>query len=106
MVRDARDSGRSLCHHILFARSRMSHVCRYNLTNEIFLFTETSKAIVLSGYLGPGGLHDDAKYFDCVGGAAGYIDRTVLTEAHLHYSASVYKSGPYDPEGILGTVQI
>lgn len=57
-----------------------------------------------TGYLGPGGLHDDAKYFDCVGGAAGYIDRMILTEAHLHYSATVYNSGPYDPEGILGTL--
>ncbi|XP_043514120.1 heparan-alpha-glucosaminide N-acetyltransferase-like isoform X1 [Frieseomelitta varia] len=57
-----------------------------------------------TGYLGPGGLHDDAKHFDCVGGAAGYVDRMVLTEAHLYYSASVYKSGPYDPEGILGTL--
>ncbi|XP_033358368.1 heparan-alpha-glucosaminide N-acetyltransferase-like [Bombus vosnesenskii] len=57
-----------------------------------------------TGYLGPGGLHDDAKYFDCVGGAAGYIDRVILKEAHLHHSATVYKSGPYDPEGILGTL--
>ncbi|KAG9428025.1 heparan-alpha-glucosaminide N-acetyltransferase isoform X1 [Apis mellifera carnica] len=55
-----------------------------------------------TGYLGPGGLHDDAKYFDCVGGAAGYIDRMILKESHLHHSATVYKSGPYDPEGILG----
>lgn len=57
-----------------------------------------------TGYLGPGGLHDDAKYFDCVGGAAGYIDRMILKESHLHHSATVYKSGPYDPEGILGTL--
>ncbi|CAK9831846.1 Heparan-alpha-glucosaminide N-acetyltransferase [Anthophora retusa] len=57
-----------------------------------------------TGYLGPGGLHDDAKYFDCVGGAAGYIDRVILKENHLHHSATVYKSGPFDPEGILGTL--
>ncbi|XP_076754106.1 heparan-alpha-glucosaminide N-acetyltransferase [Xylocopa sonorina] len=57
-----------------------------------------------TGYLGPGGLHDDAQYFDCVGGAAGYIDRMILKEAHLHHSATVYESGPYDPEGILGTL--
>ncbi|XP_034183088.2 heparan-alpha-glucosaminide N-acetyltransferase [Osmia lignaria lignaria] len=55
-----------------------------------------------TGYLGPGGLHDDAKYFDCVGGAAGYIDRLVLKEQHLHHSMTVYQSGPFDPEGILG----
>lgn len=28
----------------------------------------------------------------------------ILKEAHLHHSATVYKSGPYDPEGILGTL--
>lgn len=26
----------------------------------------------------------------------------ILKESHLHHSATVYKSGPYDPEGILG----
>ncbi|XP_076162011.1 heparan-alpha-glucosaminide N-acetyltransferase isoform X2 [Ptiloglossa arizonensis] len=57
-----------------------------------------------TGYLGPGGLHDDGKYFDCVGGSAGYIDRTILKETHLHHSDTVYKSGPFDPEGILGTL--
>ncbi|KZC07019.1 Heparan-alpha-glucosaminide N-acetyltransferase, partial [Dufourea novaeangliae] len=57
-----------------------------------------------TGYLGPGGLHDDGKYFDCVGGAAGYIDRIVLKEPHLLRSRTVYKAGPYDPEGILGTL--
>ncbi|XP_026675555.1 heparan-alpha-glucosaminide N-acetyltransferase-like isoform X2 [Ceratina calcarata] len=57
-----------------------------------------------TGYLGPGGLHEDAQYFDCVGGAAGYIDRMILKEAHLHHSATVYDSGPFDPEGILGTL--
>lgn len=104
MVRDARDCGRSLRHNILLKRSRMSHVCTYDLMNDNCVFTKASKAIILSGYLGPGGLHDDAKYFDCVGGAAGYIDRVILKEAHLHHSATVYKSGPYDPEGILGTL--
>lgn len=61
------------------------------------------KGIIVSGYLGPGGLHDDGKHYDCAGGAAGYIDRTVLKEPHLHHSATVYNAGPYDPEGILGT---
>ncbi|XP_076240972.1 heparan-alpha-glucosaminide N-acetyltransferase [Calliopsis andreniformis] len=57
-----------------------------------------------TGYLGPGGLHDEGKHFGCVGGAAGYIDRLVLKEDHLLYLKTVYKSGPYDPEGILGTL--
>ncbi|XP_078050304.1 heparan-alpha-glucosaminide N-acetyltransferase [Augochlora pura] len=57
-----------------------------------------------TGYLGPGGLHDDGKHYDCVGGAAGYIDRVLLKEPHLHHSTTVYNAGPYDPEGILGTL--
>lgn len=104
MVCNAGDCGRSLCHHILLESSRMSHVCTYNSMNYIHLFTKILNQLFLlaSGYLGPGGLHDDAKYFDCVGGAAGYIDRIILKEPHLHHSATVYNSGPYDPEGILG----
>lgn len=58
-----------------------------------------------SGYLGPGGIHEDGKHFNCTGGATGYIDRTVLTVKHIYAIptiASVYESGPFDPEGILG----
>ncbi|XP_013788097.1 heparan-alpha-glucosaminide N-acetyltransferase-like [Limulus polyphemus] len=36
------------------------------------------------GYLGPGGLHNGGKYFNCTGGAAGYIDRVVLGESHMY----------------------
>ncbi|KAG7207828.1 hypothetical protein KM043_009429 [Ampulex compressa] len=57
------------------------------------------------GYLGPGGLHDDGMHRDCAGGSAGYIDRSWLKEAHLYQKSgvsSVYKSGPFDAEGILG----
>ncbi|XP_011685533.1 PREDICTED: heparan-alpha-glucosaminide N-acetyltransferase [Wasmannia auropunctata] len=58
-----------------------------------------------AGYLGPGGRHEDGAYFNCTGGAAGYIDRTVLTLNHIYQRPaikSVYGSGPFDPEGILG----
>lgn len=58
------------------------------------------------GYLGPGGLHLDGKYpSECVGGAAGYIDRWLLSTQHIYNwptARVVYQSGPYDPEGILG----
>lgn len=58
------------------------------------------------GYLGPGGLHLNGTYFNCTGGAAGYIDRTLLHDDHLYRSSTprvLYKSHqPYDPEGILG----
>nr|XP_021388306.1 heparan-alpha-glucosaminide N-acetyltransferase isoform X2 [Lonchura striata domestica] len=60
------------------------------------------------GYLGPGGIGDFGKYPNCTGGAAGYIDRLILGEKHMyqHPSSGVtYQSTmPYDPEGILGTI--
>lgn len=54
------------------------------------------------GYIGPGGLHDGGKYYNCTGGVAGYIDRTVFGE-HIYnhptckkvYETTVH----YDPEG-------
>ncbi|GAB6023846.1 hypothetical protein CHUAL_008587 [Chamberlinius hualienensis] len=61
-----------------------------------------------TGYLGPGGRNDGGKYFNCTGGAAGYIDRLILG-AHCYQnptSKSVYGGTvAYDPEGILGTLQ-
>ncbi|CAN7990476.1 unnamed protein product [Ixodes pacificus] len=58
------------------------------------------------GYLGPGGLHLNGSHFNCTGGAAGYIDRTLLGDSHIYHAATprlLYKSHqPYDPEGILG----
>lgn len=58
-----------------------------------------------TGYLGPGGRHEDGKYFNCTGGAAGYIDELILQPEHLYQKLSiisVYGSKPFDPEGILG----
>ncbi|XP_039308339.1 heparan-alpha-glucosaminide N-acetyltransferase isoform X2 [Solenopsis invicta] len=58
-----------------------------------------------TGYLGPGGRHEDGEYFNCTGGAAGYIDKIILTSNHIYQTPtikSVYGSGPFDPEGILG----
>ncbi|XP_077158887.1 heparan-alpha-glucosaminide N-acetyltransferase isoform X3 [Paroedura picta] len=60
------------------------------------------------GYLGAGGIGDHGKYPNCTGGAAGYIDRLLLGEKHIyqHPSASVLymTTVPFDPEGILGTI--
>lgn len=58
-----------------------------------------------SGYLGPGGIQDGKEFFDCVGGMTGYVDRLVLGVNHIYQyptSGEVFKSGPFDPEGILG----
>lgn len=59
------------------------------------------------GYLGPGGLDDGGSYFNCTGGAAGYIDRQVFGEHMYKHPACqrVYENNVYfDPEGILGTL--
>ena len=45
-------------------------------------------SIFSSGYLGPGGLHDRGKHFNCSGGAAGYIDRLVLGDKHIYGGAT------------------
>lgn len=36
------------------------------------------------GYLGPGGLEQDGRYFNCTGGAAGYIDRVIFGSSHIY----------------------
>ncbi|NXY85771.1 HGNAT acetyltransferase, partial [Alcedo cyanopectus] len=60
------------------------------------------------GYLGPGGIGDFGNYPNCTGGAAGYIDRLLLGEKHIYQHPSpsvIYQTMmPYDPEGILGTI--
>lgn len=62
-----------------------------------------------SGYLGPGGLHDNGKYFNCTGGATGYIDQVILGK-HLYQkgtSKEIYLgTQAFDPEGILGRYEV
>ncbi|XP_012939441.1 heparan-alpha-glucosaminide N-acetyltransferase [Aplysia californica] len=61
-----------------------------------------------SGYLGPGGLENGGRFFNCTGGAAGYLDRKIFGPAHIYRhptSTEIYKqSVGYDPEGLLGTL--
>ena len=59
------------------------------------------------GYFGPGGKEYDSKYFNCTGGAAGYIDNLIVGTNHLYKESTpmkIYKNGNFDPEGILGTL--
>lgn len=57
-------------------------------------------------YLGPGGIHDYQKHFNCTGGVVGLIDRSILGANHLYQRAkirTVYDSPfAFDPEGIFG----
>lgn len=61
-----------------------------------------------TGYLGPGGLYDDAAVLsNCTGGATGYIDKQVMTVNHIYSNPTpkeVYLTEPFDPEGILGSM--
>lgn len=58
------------------------------------------------GYLGPGGLAEHGKYFNCTGGAAGYIDAVLLTNKHTYGNPTckeIYRTNQhFDPEGLLG----
>ena len=59
------------------------------------------------GYLGPGGLHWNASFVNCTGGAHRWIDVYVLGESHLNTdptTVDVYKTEVnFDQEGLLGT---
>ncbi|XP_068236568.1 heparan-alpha-glucosaminide N-acetyltransferase [Palaemon carinicauda] len=63
-----------------------------------------------TGYLGPGGIDlmvDGEGLPDCIGGAAGEVDRFILTSAHLYQNPTakhVYHAGAFDPEGVLGSL--
>ncbi|KAJ9576242.1 hypothetical protein L9F63_006904, partial [Diploptera punctata] len=57
------------------------------------------------GYLGPGGIQDNGDFRRCVGGATGYVDRMILGVNHMYQNPTeneVYKSGAFEPEGIVG----
>jgi heparan-alpha-glucosaminide N-acetyltransferase len=47
-------------------------------------------------------------FYNCTGGAAGYIDRMIFGDSHIYQgvtSKEIYGSSvPYDPEGLLGTI--
>merc|ERR550532_1786068 len=61
-----------------------------------------------TGYLGPGGLHEGGKYFNCTGGATGYVDIAIFGKDHIYShptSAKIYQSTQsFDPEGVLGSL--
>ncbi|KAK8754056.1 hypothetical protein OTU49_009163 [Cherax quadricarinatus] len=63
-----------------------------------------------TGYLGPGGvalLQDNTSSPECVGGAAGEVDRWLLTSQHIYQNPTakeVYGSAAFDPEGVLGSL--
>ncbi|KRT86311.1 hypothetical protein AMK59_1496, partial [Oryctes borbonicus] len=60
---------------------------------------------IFSGYLGPGGYHENGEYFNCTGGITGYVDRKVLGKHTYQYAEirTIYQTPfAFDPEGLLG----
>eukprot|EP00095_Tigriopus_kingsejongensis_P004563 maker-scaffold462_size163801-snap-gene-0.38 protein:Tk04563 transcript:maker-scaffold462_size163801-snap-gene-0.38-mRNA-1 annotation:"heparan-alpha-glucosaminide n-acetyltransferase-like" len=59
-----------------------------------------------TGYLGPGGLHHQGQFFNCTGGATGFVDRVVFGPEHMYHHPTAQKiystTQPFDPEGLLG----
>lgn len=59
-----------------------------------------------TGYLGPGGMTENGIYANCTGGAAAWLDRTVLGQRHLYHDHDVMQvfktKQSHDPEGLLG----
>ncbi|KAL1516625.1 hypothetical protein ABEB36_000511 [Hypothenemus hampei] len=69
----------------------------------IIIFTVTAPGCP-KGYMGPGGLHKNRSYINCIGGATGYIDKLLLGH-HVYQNPTineVFESKPFEPEGILG----
>jgi len=57
------------------------------------------------GYLGPGGIGDKGEYWDCTGGAAGYIDQKFFGIYHIYQwptCRDTYITGYFEPEGLIG----
>lgn len=63
-----------------------------------------------TGYQGPGGvalLQNGTSSPRCIGGAAGEVDRWLLTSSHIYQNPtakSIYGSAAFDPEGVLGSL--
>jgi len=57
------------------------------------------------GYLGPGGIGDQGAFWNCTGGAAGYVDQQIFGINHIYQTPTcrdTYITGPYEPEGFMG----
>jgi len=60
-----------------------------------------------NGYLGPGGLADNASHPNCTGGAAMWVDVSVFGLHHIYQhptSTQIYHGTAHDPEGLLGVL--
>ncbi|CAG0896559.1 unnamed protein product [Darwinula stevensoni] len=94
--------GRNCCHII---RGLFFALC---ITSHLLITFHLPVPSCPRGYLGPGGMHDGGGFWNCTGGAIGYVDRLVFGESHIYQHAtpkSLYNTNiPFDPEGLVGTL--
>ncbi|RUS78252.1 hypothetical protein EGW08_013991, partial [Elysia chlorotica] len=61
-----------------------------------------------TGYVGPGGLSESGRHWNCTGGATQYVDSLLLGTKHMYQwptPQAVYQTSvPFDPEGFLATL--
>lgn len=98
------DLSPSHCSHFLCSCTRLSQVIICTLIISYKCPYHNSK-IFCSGYLGPGGLHKNRTYENCIGGATGYIDKLLLGSHNIYQYPTiyeVYEARPFDPEGVVG----
>jgi len=62
------------------------------------------------GYIGPGGVSDQGRYYSCTGAASTYVDRWMFGDAHFYSDPTCggkfvgsYECVAHDPEGLLGS---
>lgn len=58
--------------------------CSCHRTLNVKITSKITFCSYFSGYLGPGGLSEGGKHYNCTGGAASYIDRMVLGTNHIY----------------------
>jgi len=59
------------------------------------------------GYLGPGGISEGGKYFNCTGGIHRWLDIHVFGYNQIYHHPTckeLYNCIAYDPEGLLGSL--
>jgi heparan-alpha-glucosaminide N-acetyltransferase len=103
------------------AHSSLSHPALVDITPFLFQWTVALCMVLVwlivtfavtipgcgAGYVGPGGIGDWGVFHDCTGGAAGWIDLKVFGLHHIYDSPTckdLYRTGSYDPEGLLGVL--
>lgn len=69
---------------LLVKKGKISQGENNTVKNTVIILFVQPLILSSSGYIGPGGLHDSGKYYNCTAGAAAYIDIMVLGKNHIY----------------------